>query len=68
MPGTGARPVYDIVEQGFIDTPIYRGEALRNGNRIAGPAIIEYDTTTVAIHSGQSGAVDEFLGISIRRT
>ncbi len=65
---TGARPVYDIVEQGFIDTPIYRGEALRNGNRIAGPAIIEYDTTTVAIHSGQSGAVDEFLGISIRRT
>lgn len=63
----GSRPVYDMVEQGFIETPIYRGETLRNGNRIDGPAVIEYETTTVAIHSGQAGTVDEFLGISIRR-
>ena len=62
-----SRPVYDMVEQGFVDTPIYRGEALQNGNRIIGPAIIEYETTTVAIHSGQACTVDEFLGISIRR-
>lgn len=62
-----SRPVYDMVEQAFIDTPIYRGEALQNGNRIFGPAIIEYETTTVAIHSGQVGTIDEFLGISIRR-
>ena len=63
----GSRPVYDMVEQGFVQTPIYRGETLRNGNRIDGPAVIEYETTTVAIHSGQAGMVDEFLGISIRR-
>ena len=63
----GSRPVYDMVEQDFVETPIYRGEALQNGNRIAGPAVIEYETTTVAIHSGQVGTVDEFLGISIRR-
>ena len=63
----GSRPVYDMVEQGFVETPIYRGETLRNGNRIDGPAVIEYETTTVAIHSGQAGTVDEFLGISIRR-
>lgn len=62
-----SRPVYDMVEQAFIDTPIYRGEALQNGNRIIGPAIIEYETTTVAIHAGQVGTIDEFLGISIRR-
>lgn len=62
-----SRPVYDMVEQGFVETPIYRGETLRNGNRIDGPAVIEYETTTVAIHSGQAGTVDEFLGISIRR-
>ena len=63
----GSRPVYDMVEQGFVETPIYWGETLRNGNRIDGPAVIEYETTTVAIHSGQAGTVDEFLGISIRR-
>ena len=63
----GNRPVYDMVAQGFVETPIYQGEALRNGNRIAGPAVIEYETTTVAIHSGQVGTVDDFLGISIRR-
>ena len=63
----GSRPVYDMVEQGFVETPIYWGETLRYGNRIDGPAVIEYETTTVAIHSGQAGTVDEFLGISIRR-
>ena len=62
-----SRPVYDMVEQCFVDTPIYRGEVLQNGNRIIGPAVIEYETTTVAVHSGQAGTVDEFLGISIRR-
>ena len=62
-----SRPVYDMVEQGFVDTPIYRGEALQPDNRIIGPAIIEYETTTVAVHSGQVGTIDEFLGISIRR-
>jgi N-methylhydantoinase A len=63
----GTRPVYDMVIRAFVDTPIYRGEALQHGNRISGPAIIEYETTTVAIHAGQAGTVDEFLGISIRR-
>ncbi len=63
----GSRPVYDMVEQVFVDTPTFRGEALQSSNRIAGPAIIEYETTTVAIHSGQAGTVDEFLGISVRR-
>ena len=66
--GKGSRPVYDMVKQDFVETPIFRGEALQNGNRIAGPAIIEYETTTVAIHSGQVGTIDEYLGISIRRT
>ena len=64
----GSRPVYDMVRQVFVDTPIFRGEALQHGNRISGPAIIEYETTTVAIHAGQRATIDEFLGISIRRT
>ena len=63
----GSRAVYDMVEHVFVDTPIYRGEALQNSNRIDGPGIIEYETTTVVIHSGQVGTIDEFLGISIRR-
>jgi N-methylhydantoinase A len=32
-----------------VDTPVYDGEALRAGNVIAGPAIIEEPTTTVVI-------------------
>ena len=63
----GRRLVYDTVKQEFVETAVYQGEALQNGNRIAGPAIVEYESTTVAVHSGQVATIDEFLGISIRR-
>ncbi len=33
----------------LLDTPVYAGERLQSVNRIAGPAIIEEQTTTVAI-------------------
>ncbi len=63
----GRRLVYDTVKREFVETAVYQGEALQNGNRIAGPAIVEYESTTVAVHSGQVATIDEFLGISIRR-
>ena len=62
-----SRPVYDMDSANFIDTPVYRGEALQCGNRIEGPAIIEYEGTTVAISSSQIAQVDDLLGLSIRR-
>ena len=34
---------------GFIETPVYDGLALVNGNRVAGPAIVVQPTTTVVV-------------------
>ncbi len=39
---------------GRIDTPIYHGNALRQGAHIAGPAIIEEPTTTLVVYPGMS--------------
>ena len=37
-------------EAGFLETPVYEGAALRAGDAIAGPAIIEEPTTTVVVY------------------
>ena len=63
----GSRPVYDLDSADFIDTPVYRGEALQCANQVEGPAIIEYEGTTVAISSSQTAKVDDLLCLSIRR-
>ena len=34
---------------GFVETPVYDGLALVNGNRVAGPAIVVQPTTTIVI-------------------
>jgi len=39
-------------------TPIYDGERLVTGNRIAGPAIVETADTTVVVHPGRSLRLD----------
>jgi N-methylhydantoinase A len=64
----GRRAVYDAALDDFADTPVYDGPSLRPGNRIEGPAVVEYDATTVALPSGQEARVDELLGIRITRT
>jgi N-methylhydantoinase A len=40
-------------------TPVYDGERLRNGNKIAGPAIVETADTTVVVQPGTKLRVDE---------
>ncbi|HEY5897530.1 MAG TPA: hydantoinase/oxoprolinase family protein, partial [Burkholderiales bacterium] len=40
-------------------TPVYNGELLANGNRIAGPAIVETSDTTVVVTPGSKLRVDE---------
>jgi N-methylhydantoinase A len=62
------RPVYDPVLDAFTPTPVYDGDALRPGNVLTGPAVVEYPLTTVALVTGQSARVDELLGISITRS
>jgi N-methylhydantoinase A len=63
----GKRPVYDMDEKAFLDTAVYSGELLKSGNQISGPAVIEYEGTTVAISANQLAKIDELLGMSIRR-
>lgn len=59
------RPVV-FTAAGPVETPIYRIERLRHGNRIAGPAIIQAPTTTVVLHVGQIAEVDAYRNLELR--
>ena len=56
----GTRDVYFTERKTFVRTPIYDGHALRPGNRLKGPAVIELATTTVVLRPGQSLRVDPY--------
>jgi len=45
---------------GQLPTPVYRGQTLRNGHRIDGPAIVELPDTTVVVRPGQVLRVDGY--------
>jgi N-methylhydantoinase A len=65
----GMRPVY-FASTGFVETPTYHRTALKAGNRIAGPALIEEHASTTVVHPGDSVEVDAFgdLIIEIKRS
>jgi N-methylhydantoinase A len=54
----GKRSVYWTEQKRRLDTPVYDGDALLAGNRIAGPVIVETLDTTVVVHQGQALFVD----------
>jgi N-methylhydantoinase A len=47
------------------ETPVYDGNLLKPGNRLAGPAIVELDTTTVVVRPDQNLEVDTFANLTI---
>ncbi|MCE2392389.1 MAG: hydantoinase/oxoprolinase family protein [Proteobacteria bacterium] len=53
----GARPVFWKEYDDSLETPIFHGPELGARERIAGPAIVEYPSTTVAVRPGQSLSV-----------
>jgi N-methylhydantoinase A len=55
----GRRPVY-WDESGFVDTDIYDGDRLGPGAEVPGPAIVEMNVTTIVVHPGQHGRVDDY--------
>lgn len=57
----GVRPCFWEAERGFKETPIFNWDALKPGNRINGPAIIEATTTTVVVEPGWSFSMDPYL-------
>jgi N-methylhydantoinase A len=65
----GNRRVF-FARGGFIDTPTLHRPALKAGNTIDGPALIEEHASTTVVHPGDTVTVDDFgdLVIAIRRT
>jgi N-methylhydantoinase A len=65
----GERPVY-FASTGFVDTSTYHRPALKAGNVIAGPALVEEHASTTVVHPGDSVRVDAFgdLIIDIKRS
>jgi N-methylhydantoinase A/oxoprolinase/acetone carboxylase beta subunit len=57
----GEREVY--LENGLINTPVYEMSALKCGNEIPGPGIVEGADTTLVIFSNMKVTVDEYLNI-----
>jgi N-methylhydantoinase A len=64
----GKRLVY-FASSGFVETPTYDRPALRAGNKIIGPALIEEHASTTVVHPGDLLEVDAFgdLVINVRR-
>jgi N-methylhydantoinase A len=53
---------------GLLDTPVFRRVDLDSGVELAGPALIEEQTSTTVLGPGQTARVDEFLNIEISLT
>jgi len=49
---TGTRHAYMAGVNAEVETAVYRGDALHPGDRLDGPAIVEFDTTTVVVNPG----------------
>ncbi len=54
----GRRPVYVPARKAFADVPIYDGHAMRHGNRVDGPAMIEQVTTAIFVDASFDCVVD----------
>jgi N-methylhydantoinase A len=45
---------------GFVDTKVYSGPAIKPGNLISGPAIIEEPATTIVVYPNQEAMLDHY--------
>jgi N-methylhydantoinase A len=54
----GRRPVYVHAAGGLVDLPVYDGRSISSGASIAGPAIIEEETTTILLLPGHIAEMD----------
>ena len=50
----------------MVETPVFLGDALRAGNIIEAPAIIEEPTTTVVVFPGSEARVTELGSYHVR--
>ncbi|MGH3425782.1 MAG: hydantoinase/oxoprolinase family protein, partial [Nocardioidaceae bacterium] len=61
------RPVCFDAADGYADAGVYWRPDLRPGHELHGPAIVEEYGSTVPIHPGFGGRVDEYLNIIVTR-
>ncbi len=54
-----------VFAKGILSTPLYRAEALRAGNRVAGPAVIVRSDTTILLGPSDKAKVDGFSNLII---
>jgi N-methylhydantoinase A len=62
---TGSRPVHFQIAGGYLDCPTYARAALKAGNRIAGPVLIEEHASTTVVFPGDTVTVDELGNLVI---
>ena len=55
----GSRPVYWPTDKDFRDTSIFSYEALRPGNVVEGPAVVEGEYTTLVVPPAMRFSIDE---------
>jgi len=65
---SGRRPVWLPEVKDFVETPIYDRDALKPGNRFAGPAIIEQMDATTLVPPGMTARVDRWLNLILEAT
>jgi N-methylhydantoinase A len=63
----GRRRVHFEEAGGWVECPLYARSALRAGNRIAGPAIIEQMDTTTVLFPAQTAEVDSTGTLVVRK-
>jgi N-methylhydantoinase A len=63
----GRRSMYIPEKQTFESVPVYDGHALRHGNRITGPAMIEEVTTAIFVSDAYDCAVDALGSFAVYR-
>jgi len=61
----GTRRVYWAELGDFEPTPVFWGERLEAGNRIAGPAIVQVPDTTIVVHPGQAARLDPYGNVLV---
>ena len=53
------RKVYDKKVGGFVEAEVYNGDKLLAGNRIEGPALIDFPHTSIRLGQGEVGVLDQ---------
>jgi N-methylhydantoinase A len=59
----GKRDVWMPEAGGWVSCPVYDRAALKSGNRIAGPAIVEQMDATTVVLPGMTGRVEPYLNL-----